>query len=195
MPSSHEPSLSAPAGCRSVLSARRRRLTRWATLALVAALVTAGCASDDDTATSDPGAEISGADVPDTAGAAEGNQAGDDNATDAAATGADSAAEQAFPDVIDAVAEQSPDGTWRFDVTISSPYDSPERYADAWRVLGPDGTELGVRVLTHDHANEQPFTRSLSGVEVPDGVETLVIEGRDLANGWGGQTFELDLPR
>jgi hypothetical protein len=164
MSASHEPSLSAPAGSRSIFGARRPRRTRWATLLLLAALATAGCASDDDT-------------------------------TDSSATGADSASEQAYPDVIDAVAEQSSDGTWRFDVTISSPYDSPERYADAWRVLGPEGTELGVRVLTHDHANEQPFTRSLSGVEVPDGIDTVVVEGRDLANGWGGGTFELDLRR
>ena len=35
---------------------------------------------------------------------------------------------------------------------------------DAWRVLDPDGNELGVRILTHDHANEQPFTRSQGGI-------------------------------
>lgn len=162
---------------------------------MLSALVTVGCASGADTAATDPGVETSGIDTPQTGEAAGGDQGGDEASTDTSATGDESAAaEQAFPDVIDAVAEASPDGTWRFDVTISSPYDSPERYADAWRVLGPDGTELGVRVLTHDHANEQPFTRSLSGVEVPDGIETVTIEGRDLANGWGGQTFELDLP-
>ena len=103
-------------------------------------------------------------------------------------------ADQQYPDVVDAVARQDGD-TWAFDVTISSPYDTPDRYADAWRVVAPDGTELGVRLLTHDHASEQPFTRSLDGVEIPDAVDTVTIEGRDQANGFGGATFELTLPR
>ena len=98
-----------------------------------------------------------------------------------------------YPDVVDAVAE-STDGEWRFDVTLSSPYDTPERYADAWRVVGPDGAVFGVRELAHDHQNEQPFTRSLSGVEIPVGVTTVTIEGRDQLNGWGGATLTLDLP-
>ena len=102
--------------------------------------------------------------------------------------------DDAFPSVIGATATPDGDGTWRFDVTISSPYDTPERYADAWRVLGPDGTEYGIRILAHDHANEQPFTRSQSGIPIPADVQTVTIQGRDLANGWGGPTFELTLP-
>src|SRR6056297_348441 len=98
-----------------------------------------------------------------------------------------------YPDVVGATAERNGD-TFRFDVTLSSPYDTPERYADAWRVVGPDGTVLGVRELLHDHQNEQPFTRSLSGVEIPDDVDTVTIEGRDRVNGWGGATVEFELP-
>ena len=98
-----------------------------------------------------------------------------------------------FPTVLEATASAVGD-TWRFDVTISSPYDSPSQYADAWRVLGPDGTEYGTRVLTHDHAGEQPFTRSLSGVVIPDDVSTVVISARDLVNGWSEVTYELVLP-
>ena len=77
---------------------------------------------------------------------------------------------------------------------MCSAYDTPERYADAWRVKGPDGAVLGVRELLHDHAGEQPFTRSLDGIEIPDGVQTVVVEGRDLANGWGGGTVEVPVP-
>ncbi|MEM8706553.1 MAG: hypothetical protein AAGE98_08855 [Actinomycetota bacterium] len=99
------------------------------------------------------------------------------------------------PDVVDAEAMQAADGTWRFDVTLSSPYDTPERYADAWRVLAPDGSVLGVRELAHDHQNEQPFTRSLSGVVIPDDLDRVVIEGRDQLSSWGGRTLELVLPR
>ena len=108
---------------------------------------------------------------------------------------ADDSSDERFPDVVDATAEQGPDGLWTFEVTVSSPYDSPERYADAWRIVAPDGTVLGVRELTHHHAGEQPFTRSLRGVDVPASVTTVTVEGRDLLNGWGGGTRSLSLDR
>ena len=98
-----------------------------------------------------------------------------------------------FPDILAAQATLTGDDTWRFDVTVSSTYDTPERYADAWRVVGPDGEEFGIRVLTHDHASEQPFTRSQSGIVIPSDVTSVTIEGRDLANGWGGGFLEVDL--
>jgi hypothetical protein len=101
---------------------------------------------------------------------------------------------QMFPEVVSAEVELEADGTYRFEVTISSPYDTPERYADAWRILSPDGTELGIRELLHDHAGEQPFTRDLSGVEIPDDISVVTIQGRDLVNGWGGATVEVTLP-
>lgn len=99
-----------------------------------------------------------------------------------------------FPDVIDATAEMAGD-TWTVSATLSSPYDSPERYADAWRVVGPDGEVYAERILTHDHASEQPFTRSESGITIPDDVDAVTVEGRDLEFGYGGDTFELALTR
>ncbi len=100
-----------------------------------------------------------------------------------------------WPVVLSAQATQVDGGIWRFDVTLSSPYDTPDRYADGWRVLDVGGQELGMRVLTHDHASEQPFTRSLDGVAVAPTVSTVFIEGRDQANGWSGQRFEVSLIR
>jgi hypothetical protein len=143
----------------------------------VAALAAAGCGG-----ASGPATAPSPADARPTATA---------TATDAP----DADTDQRFPDVVDATAEQADDGTWTVAATISSPYDSPDRYADAFRVLdGASGDELGVRELTHPHSDEQPFTRSLTGLEIPDGVTAVVVEGRDLANGWGGATVELTLP-
>lgn len=100
---------------------------------------------------------------------------------------------QRFPDVIDAELEPQGDA-WRLDATLSSPYDTPERYADAFRALSVDGTELGVRELAHDHANEQPFTRSLAGLDIPDDVTRITVEGRDQEHGWGGGTVEVEVP-
>ena len=122
------------------------------------------------------------------------------NATTAVAETTDQATttvptdDQRFPEILDAQATSTGSGSWTFAVTISSPYDTPERYADAWRVLATDGTEYGLRILTHDHASEQPFTRSHAGVDIPDGVDVVRIEARDLVNGWSGTTFELALP-
>ena len=98
-----------------------------------------------------------------------------------------------FPEVLAVTAVLIKDNSWRFNVTLSSTYDTPERYADAWRVLDSQGNELGIRVLGHGHGNEQPFTRS-GTIDVPDGSSTVFVEGRDQANGWSGQRFKFELP-
>jgi hypothetical protein len=54
---------------------------------------------------------------------------------------------------------------------------------------------LGVRELLHDHAGEQPFTRSLEGLEIPDGVKRITVQGRGLEHGWGGGTATVEVPR
>ena len=85
-------------------------------------------------------------------------------------------------------------GTWRFDVTIRHPDTGWDHYADGWRVLDMDGKELGIRVLLHPHENEQPFTRSLSGVSIPRGTKQVQIQARDLPEGWNEGTTIVDLP-
>lgn len=102
---------------------------------------------------------------------------------------------QRFPDVLDAELTQDADATWTVAVTLSSSYDTPERYADAWRVMTPDGVELGIRVLTHHHAAEQPFTRSQSGIHIPAEVVEVVVQGRDQRYGWGGEELTVAVPR
>ena len=98
------------------------------------------------------------------------------------------------PDVVGATVRRRDAGTFDFDVTVSSPYDSPQRYADAFRVSGHDGTVYGERKLLHDHADEQPFTRDLYGVRIPTAVRTVVVQARDQKYGYGGATVEVDLP-
>ena len=77
----------------------------------------------------------------------------------------------------------------------SSPYDSPERYADGWRVLDEDGTVLAEHELGHDHANEQPFTRSRGPFEIPANVNEVTVEGHDQEHGYGGKTVTIEVPR
>ncbi|MEX1295562.1 MAG: hypothetical protein AB1Z67_05250 [Candidatus Limnocylindrales bacterium] len=99
-----------------------------------------------------------------------------------------------FPDVIGVQVVPTGERIYDVVVSISSPYDSPERYADGWRVLDEAGNVLGTHTLLHHHANEQPFTRTQRGLEVPADVSRITVEGRDLVNGYGGGTLWVDLP-
>ena len=82
----------------------------------------------------------------------------------------------------------------RVSVTLSHPDTGWDHYADGWEVLDADGNSLGVRTLLHPHVTEQPFTRSLSGVVVPEGAEVVFIRARCNVDGWSGQLFEVRLP-
>jgi hypothetical protein len=75
---------------------------------------------------------------------------------------------------------------WRFDVTISHPDTGWDHYADGGEILTPDGKRLGMRKLHHPHVDEQPFTRSLSNVMVPDGLRQVQIRPRCSVDGWTG---------
>jgi hypothetical protein len=102
--------------------------------------------------------------------------------------------QQKFPDVLGAKVIARAADTFDFDVTVSSPYDTPQRYADAFRVTGAGGAVYGERILLHDHAGEQPFTRELYGVKVPRGVRSVTIQARDQRYGYGGKIIEVRLP-
>lgn len=138
---------------------------RLATLLLGVVFVFAACGGQQSTVAPDEGAS-------------------DEETTESGSGG------QEYPDIVEAELEPSGD-TWSLDVTVSSPYDSPERYADGWRVLAPDETVLGEHELMHDHAGEQPFTRTQTGLEIPEDVEEIAVEGRDLENGYGGETVTI----
>lgn len=101
---------------------------------------------------------------------------------------------QKYPDVIAAQVQPHGPETFDFDVTVSSPYDTPQRYADAIRVMGQDGVVYGERKLLHDHADEQPFTRDVYGVKIPRGVRVVIVQGHDQQFGYGGKTIDVALP-
>jgi hypothetical protein len=103
-------------------------------------------------------------------------------------------ASQRYPDVVAVKAQPRAADSFDFDVTVSSPYDTPQRYADAFRVVGKDGTVYGERILLHDHAGEQPFTRDLHGVRIPRGVRVVTVQARDQKYGYGGRAAEVALP-
>ena len=98
-------------------------------------------------------------------------------------------------DVVGAEAVRESDGTWRFRVTVRHADEGWDHYADRWQVVAPDGRVLGTRVLLHPHEAEQPFTRSLGGVSIPDGIGRVVIRAHDSVHGDGGAEIEVKLSR
>lgn len=96
-------------------------------------------------------------------------------------------------DVVGATAVKGAGGDYSFDVTLRHADEGWDHYADAWDVLAPDGTVLGTRVLYHPHVDEQPFTRSLSGVKIPAGVTEVTIRGHDKVHEYGGKELVLEL--
>ena len=79
----------------------------------------------------------------------------------------------------------------RFDVTLRHADTGWDHYANAWRVLDAHGNELGKRTLYHPHVNEQPFTRSLSGINIAPGTRTVWIEAFDSVHGAGSLRFKI----
>lgn len=82
---------------------------------------------------------------------------------------------------------------WHFTVTILHADTGWEHSADGWTVEAEDGTRLGYRELRHPHVNEQPFTRSLRDVTVPEGTRSVWIRAHDSLHGWTSERFEVPL--
>ncbi|WP_325894424.1 hypothetical protein [Grimontia sp. NTOU-MAR1] len=95
-------------------------------------------------------------------------------------------------DVVNATATKSGE-SYRFSATVAHADKGWDHYADAWRVVTAEGEVLGTRVLHHPHVNEQPFTRSLSGVMIPDDIAEVNVEAHDSLHGWGGKQFKVTL--
>ncbi len=97
-------------------------------------------------------------------------------------------------DVVKATANQS-GNSWSFSATVSHADEGWKHYANSFQVLTIDGKVLGTRVLVHPHVNEQPFTRSLSGVAIPENVKKVRIRAGDLVHGYGGKEIVLALQK
>ncbi|MBN1200631.1 MAG: hypothetical protein JXJ20_02125 [Anaerolineae bacterium] len=97
-------------------------------------------------------------------------------------------------------AVQTSEQTWTFYVTVQHPDTGWDDYADGWDVVLPDGSAIRpepddpfTRVLLHPHVNEQPFTRSQSGIIIPADVTYVIVRAHDIVDGYGGSEIVVDL--
>ncbi len=97
-------------------------------------------------------------------------------------------------EIVGVEATSGSDG-WRFSVTLAHEDTGWDDYADGWRVELSDGTIVGDRPLAHPHVNEQPFTRSASGVAIPEGTDRVFIRARTNVDGWAEDTVPFSLPQ
>jgi hypothetical protein len=94
-------------------------------------------------------------------------------------------------DVVGVELEVEPDGRFTIAVSVRSADTGWDKYADVWEVVGPDGEVLATRTLAHPHVDEQPFTRSLSGVAIPESAPFVTVRARDSIEGFCGETVEV----
>ena len=96
--------------------------------------------------------------------------------------------------MVSATATKQSDGTFRFSVGLKHADTGWDHYANAWRVVAPDGTVLGERTLYHPHVDEQPFIRSLAGVAIPADVTEVEVIGVDSVHGDGSISMTVIVP-
>ena len=84
--------------------------------------------------------------------------------------------------VVDVKANCSESKICTFNVTLEHEDSGWKHFANKWEIYTPDNKLLAIRTLHHPHVNEQPFTRSLSGVKIPKGLNKVIIKGHDLVH-------------
>lgn len=95
--------------------------------------------------------------------------------------------------IVEANAVKTANNTYSFSVTLKHEDSGWNHYADQWQVFTPGNKLLGTRTLYHPHVKEQPFTRSLNDIKVPNSIANVIIKARDTEHGISSQTYKLKL--
>lgn len=83
---------------------------------------------------------------------------------------------------------------WNFSVSVRHKDEGWKHYADAWQIVDPETDEIiSERILQHPHDSEQPFTRSLSNIEIAETAETVTIRAKCNVHGFGGYEMTVHL--
>lgn len=96
-------------------------------------------------------------------------------------------------DVIGVDTDQAEDGTFAFSVTVRSDDIGWDGYADRWEVVS-EGVVVASRELSHPHVDEQPFTRSLSGIALGPG-DVVEVRSHHSVGGYCGAELSVAVVR
>lgn len=96
------------------------------------------------------------------------------------------------PDILGVQIDKS-GGSATVTVTLLHPDTGWDHYADGWEVLDAQGNRLGYRLLHHPHVEEQPFTRSLNALILPEGIEEIFVRAHCSVDGWSSTPFRVAL--
>jgi len=98
-------------------------------------------------------------------------------------------------DIIDAEVKRGNDGSFTFNVTVQHADEGWNHYADHWLILDKDEQMIAARKLMHPHVKEQPFTRSLSYIQIPDEVTEIIIRAHCSIDDYSGKDLTLKIER
>jgi hypothetical protein len=98
-------------------------------------------------------------------------------------------------DVVDVEIRCNEAAVCKFLVSVRHADEGWDHYADRWEIVTPDGESLATRVLRHPHVGEQPFTRTLPDVRVPESISRVRVRAHDSVHGYGGREVVVELPR
>lgn len=97
-------------------------------------------------------------------------------------------------DVVNVKVSKENDTSYSFTVTVLHKDTGWNHYASKWDIVDEKGMVLATRTLHHPHVEEQPFTRSLSGVKIPESIKTVTVRAYDSVHEYGGKVVTIDLP-
>lgn len=107
----------------------------------------------------------------------------------AASGGADSSWKADRDAAVTAVRADKSGNAYDFTVTVRSNDTGCDHYVDWWEVVSEDGKLIYRRVLLHDHADEQPFTRDGGPVPI-DASRTVIVRAHVNTSGYSGRAMK-----
>jgi hypothetical protein len=96
-------------------------------------------------------------------------------------------------DVVNAEVIRGDDGSFTFNVTVQHADEGWNHYADHWLILDMDEQVIAARKLMHPHVKEQPFTRSLSYIQIPDEVTKVTIRAHCSVDNYSGKNMVIKI--
>ncbi len=76
------------------------------------------------------------------------------------------------------------DGLWSFDVTVRHPDASTDHMMDSIAIFLPNETQLVTTDIPMPSIGAKHITIQLNDIEIPEGIEYIIIRGHCSTDGW-----------